>query len=137
MSDKNDSQNLTVADLADYYRMEIERRKEEIADFENKLHLLEQFKEDTKLALQSGKKYRGWTLTPAVIDALDTLCKGGLKNPNGVEAYDVYLYLCQMGFHGPKNLAAAVHTTLKRLALDGRVQMAQDKFLKRLYKPRE
>jgi hypothetical protein len=135
MSDEN--HNVTVAQLKEYYRNEIDRRKSEIADFEKKLRLLEHFNEDTKLAMESGKKYHGWTLTPAVIDAVTMLFKGGLKNPDGLEAYDIYLYLGQMGFQGKKNLAIAVHTTLKRLAADGRIKVTQDKFSKRLYRPVE
>jgi hypothetical protein len=133
MSGQADKQ--TVGQLRAYYQSEIENRKREIADFEGKLRLLETLRADAEILAQSKDKYHGWTLTPAVMDSVGELWKSGPENPNGVEAYDVYLYLCQYGFEGPQNLAVAVHTTLKRLAADGRLETVQDKYLKRFYKP--
>ena len=128
----NEEDKKTVGELRAYYEQQIKR-------FQEKLHLLESLQADARILTVPKDKYRDMGLTEAILDAVVALVKSGTQHLDGVEAYDVLLFLNEHGFRGTETLPTSIHTTLKRLsaAHDGRVIMTKDKYFKRRYKPGE
>jgi hypothetical protein len=129
----------TVAEYRATYQQQIEAHTKAIAALQEKLRMLDVFAADAKIIFAPENKYEGWTLTPAVLDAVISLHKIGVSAPAGVETFDIYKYLLAHGFKATDNFNVSLYVTLKRLSdkNDGRLIMTKDKYLKKLYKPSE
>jgi hypothetical protein len=132
-----DENNQTVGEIRAMYQRQLESHRREIKVIEEKLKLLEVFAADAKPMGEQVDKYKEWGLTPAVIDAVNSLCEIGVAHPDGVETFDIHKYLEQYGFEGTDNFAVALHVTLKRLSdkSDGRLIVTRDKNFVKRYKP--
>jgi len=99
--------------------------------------MIDVFAADAKHIFAAKDKYRDWSLTPAVIDAVKSMYQIGTTHPDGVEPADINKYLVTHGFRTTNSFATALHVTLRRLSEmgDGRLLLTKDKYFVRRYKP--
>jgi hypothetical protein len=127
----------TVEQYRAYYLRLIEACRQNLALYEQKLKMLDVFTADAKVSFSPNDKYTDWTLTPAVVDAVATMCETGTAHPDGVETLDVQKYLTGHGFKATDNFHVLLHVALKKLSdkNDGRLSVSADQRSIRRYKP--
>jgi len=121
------------------YLAQIEAKRKEIADLQDKLKRAERVAKESQILFDPVDKYRGKGLTEAVLDAVKSLIRIGTGETGGVSAGQVCDYLKGHGFacRSP-NFTVSVYVTLQRLSapLDGRLIVSSESGKKR-YKPHD
>jgi ElaB/YqjD/DUF883 family membrane-anchored ribosome-binding protein len=123
MSGKDKSE---IEALRAKYHDQIQIRRNEIQEFEDKIKRLDEFADDREKYLFVQKdKYRSLGLTAAVLDSIRALHATGVAEKGGVSAGQVCDYLKEHGFNfKTQNFTVSVYVTLERLSGAGKLSIA-------------
>jgi hypothetical protein len=120
-----------IEKLKQRYVSAIKQKESELLALQNKLAVIEEIDQEVRnFELDLGSnKYAGKGMTEAILDAISDIGR------NGATPSQITKHLLANGFKSTsENVIVSVHTTLRRLAEQKRVQMGDDNG-KRIYLP--